>query len=106
MLGRAVNYARDYIHNLPNFICDQITKRYTNLDGFTLTGQPRFGRKLHYGDTITAELAYAPDFKQDRIMLTARGGMAKTRKGQSGSTGEFGHDMALILGANIDPEVK
>ena len=106
MLGHIVNYARVYIHNLPNFICDQITKRYTNLDGFTLTGQPRYGSKLRHGDSITAELAFAPDFKQDHVTLTSRGGTAQPRKGQSVSTGEFGHDMAVILGAGVDPQAR
>nr|MDQ2712765.1 VWA domain-containing protein [Acidobacteriota bacterium] len=54
MVGRLVGYAREYVRNLPNFTCDQITKRYTNLAGFTRNRNPRYDERLHYGDTITA----------------------------------------------------
>lgn len=106
MIGRLVVYARQYVYNLPDFICDQITKRYTNLEGYTDKGNPKFGAQLHYGDTITADLAFAAGIQQERVTFASnQNAPAEPAQGQSLSNGEFGRDMALILGVNVDPEL-
>ena len=50
MLKRVTAYAQSYMRNLPNFVCDQVTRRYTNLDGNGLDGNPVFRSRLRFSD--------------------------------------------------------
>lgn len=106
MIERLKQYANAYVRNLPDFLCDEITDRYTNLHGTAPSGNPRYRKLLHHADTLTAELAFAPRLQQDRLRLASDGKSSRGDMGRSLSTGEFGHDMAIILGRRADPELK
>lgn len=112
MLHKVVQYARTYVERLPNFLCDEITERYTNLKGFDTNGNPQYGRTLHHSDRFTRSLRFTGGREQaETIQVKGPSATGKpsddvvTKKGHSISTGEFGGDMAFIFGPGIDAEM-
>ncbi len=108
ILGRLFDYVQSYIHNLPNFLCDEVTRRYSNLNGYEPDGNPRYGRKLHHSDNFTRHLRFASGLDEGHVEQVLKRGAenVETRMGQSFSNGEFGGDMNMIFGLGIDPELR
>lgn len=108
MLERIERYAQSYARNLPNFICDQVTRRYSNLGGLLPDGNPLFTDTLHFTDSFTKSLRFIEGIEEGVAPNRAGGRKIKiaTRRGQSISSGEFGTDMVIIFGPGIDPEMS
>lgn len=100
ILAKVSQYVAHYTRSLPDFTCDEITRRFTNF--FTGKGVPdrfdpvRFRQidTLRYGLRFTgghdhATLLTVNGKSTNRLLLSA---------GQSFSTGEFGEDMQLVIG--------
>lgn len=106
MIERLKLYANAYVRTLPDFLCNEITDRYSNLRGVAASGSARYNKHMHHSDTLTAELAFAPRMQRDRLRLASNTESLRNKQGQSLSMGEFGQDMATILGPHADPELK
>jgi hypothetical protein len=106
MRQRLNQYANAYVRSLPDFLCDEITDRYSNLHGLAPSGNARYSKHLHHADTLRAELAFAPRLQQDRLQLAWNAESLRSKQGQSLTRGEFGRDMAIILGSHAEPELK
>ncbi len=95
---RLIQYAQSYVHNLPNFLCDQVTQRYTNLKRIEPDGTPYYVRRLHHTDKFTRSLRFisgAEDVKR-----------IADKTGESTSNGEFGGDMVIIFGLGVNPHLN
>lgn len=103
VLDRLTQYARSYIHNLPNFICRQITRRYTNLTPGA--SKPDFSTSLHHGDTLDGNVSFFGGVEQGYFGSNPAKKMKEvdTKGGHSISIGEFGGDMAMIFGSDVGP---
>jgi hypothetical protein len=108
ILQRAQQYAQSYVRNLPNFLCDQVTRRYTNLSGFQLDGHPHYGEDLHFSDSFTQNLRFVEGSEEAVVQHRSKKRATKisTKEGQSLSSGEFGVDMMMIFGAGVNPMVQ
>ncbi|HET8548882.1 MAG TPA: hypothetical protein VFL57_12790 [Bryobacteraceae bacterium] len=86
----ARQYAIDYVKNLPNFICTQVTRRYVDESGL------EFYRLV---DTVIAKLSYDGRREDYRVMLVNNRVVDTTmeRIGGTTSTGEFGSMMRDIF---------
>jgi hypothetical protein len=93
VLEEARQYALDYVRNLPNFICTQVTRRYVDESGLEFYG---------LADTVIAKLTYDGKREDYRVMLVNNRVVDTTmeRLGGTTSTGEFGSMMKDIF----DPE--
>ena len=107
ILKRVTEYARGYVHALPDFLCDQVTSRYTNLKGRGADRNARYGKKLRPSDSFTRVLRFARGAEESQVMRVnnkpAKG--VSTRFGQSISSGEFGGDMVIIFGPGVNPDL-
>jgi hypothetical protein len=93
VLEQARQYARGYVHNLPDFICLQVTRRYYDPTGL------EFWRK---NDEIATRLAYV-EGREEYKVLTVNNQYADIpveRLGGATSSGEFGSMLKMIF----DPE--
>ena len=106
MIERLKLYANAYVRTLPDFLCNEITDRYSNLRGVAASGSARYNKHMHHSDTLTAELAFAPRMQRDRLRLASNTESLRNKQGQSLSMGEFGQDMTTILASHADPELK
>ena len=103
ILGRLFRYAQSYVHGLPNFTCDQVTRRFTNFD--PTTGS--YLKTLRHSDTFTLSLGFVNGV-EDRQVKQVNGKNAqtwKTEQGQSLSSGEFGRDMLITFGNQVEPKL-
>ncbi len=107
MLQRVVDYARGYVHSLPDFLCDQVTQRFTNLRRTGWEGNPQYGKSLRHSDSFTRVLRFSGGAEEGQITKVnnkpARG--LVTKFGQSISSGEFGGDMVIIFGPKADAQL-
>lgn len=106
MVERLKQYSNAYVRSLPDFLCDEVTERYSNLHGVAPSGNPRYSKQLRYADTLTAELAFVSRLQQDKMRLASDAESVERNLGRSLSMGEFGHDMAIILGPRVKPELR
>ncbi len=88
-------YALNYVRQLPDFICVQVTRRYVDPSGL------EFWHKL---DTVTAKLTYFEQKEDYKVILINNRPVDLTMDqiGGSTSTGEFGTMMKEIF----DPETE
>ncbi|HEX4166083.1 MAG TPA: hypothetical protein VHZ55_11475 [Bryobacteraceae bacterium] len=107
MLERLFEYVQSYVHGLPNFICDEVTRRYTNFAGVAADGNPRYKKRLRHSDTFTRSLRFVGGAEEGSVeeVNGKRGARAVTRQGQRISAGEFGGDIVIIFGADAKPEM-
>ncbi len=106
MVQQLKRYASTYIRSLPNFLCEEVTERYSNLHGRASSGNARYSKQLRHADTLNAQLAFAPGSQQDRLRLSSDAELARRKLGRSTTAGEFGRDMAIILSGSAQPELK
>ncbi len=108
MLARLFGYAQQYVKGLPNFICDQVTSRFTNFDGTEPDGTPRYKKSLRHSDTFTRSLRFVSGREEGHVKQVdgRKAGKVGTRMGQSISSGEFGGDMVMIFGAGAEPSIQ
>ncbi len=106
MIRELKQYGSAYVHSLPNFLCEEVTERYSNLHGRAASGNVRYSKQPRHADTLKAQLAFAPRLQQDRVSLASDAESNRKKLGQSISTGEFGRDMAIILSAPAKSELK
>lgn len=99
MLTATMDYVAHYVHGLPDFTCDEITRRFSNLVGTKNPGA-YYADHLHRIDTLQEQLRFTG--AHDRGTLVAVNGKAARHialtAGQSITTGEFGEDMRMVLG--------
>jgi hypothetical protein len=100
MLQRVFQYALSYVTRLPNFMCDQVTARHTNMQG------PRYSDRLHYADTVKWNLRFVNGAEEGNLLRAGGKGLQRTalRSGQSLSRGEFGEDLLMIFAPDIHPQ--
>lgn len=85
-------YARNYIKNLPNFICVQVTRRYVDTSGS--------GNSWRLDDTITTRLSYNEHHEDYQVVLVNNTPVTNKRMEDLGgtvSTGEFGTMLQQIF---------
>jgi hypothetical protein len=103
MLEKTYGYAQSYVGTLPNFICDQITKRYTNFDRGAQM-EAKFAKHLYLSDTVKWSLRFVNGTEEGNLLNKRKGGRGHSvvKTGQTLSRGEFGSDLLLIFspGAN------
>ena len=100
MLAGVGRYVAHYMRGLPDFTCDQITHRFTNVFGLN-TPQPYYDpthfRKI---DTLVYTLRFTGSHDHSTLMAVNGKGMKHLflSAGESISTGEFGGDMRMVMG--------
>ena len=99
MIRSVVHYAQSYVERLPNFMCDQVTERYTNFDGIGVHDGPLFGKKLHRSDRIIWRLRLIDGVEDGNVLQRGREVVRKMswKTGGSFSRGEFGEDLGHDL---------
>lgn len=104
MVEKVERYAQSYVHGLPNFMCDEVTRRYSNMSWYPEDVKP--SDRLHFTDSFSKNLRFADGVEEG--IVPHRPGKREvkisTRKGQSISSGEFGTDMLIIFGPDIHAE--
>ena len=107
MLQRVVDYARGYVHSLPDFLCDQVTQRFTNLRRTGSDGNPQYGKSLRHSDSFTRVLRFAGGAEESQITKVNNkpANSLVTKSGLSISSGEFGGDMVIIFGPRRMPDL-
>ena len=105
ILGNAFEYAQSYIHKLPSFVCDQITKRYTNISQARLGMNTLGSGELLLADTLKWTLRFVDGVEVGNVLNTSnpKSTQAMMKPGQSLSRREFGPDLLLILGPDVHP---
>ena len=107
MLQRVMAYARGYVYSLPDFLCDQVTQRYTNLRRTGPDGNPQYREGLRHSDNFTRVLRFGDGTEESQITKVnnkpAKG--LVTKRGQSISSGEFGGDMVIIFGPRAEAQL-
>lgn len=84
VLDQVTDYARNYIKQLPDFLCTQVTRRFYDPSGL------EFWQKM---DTITEKLSYAERKESYQVVLvndTPQTGVTHEQLGGTTSSGEFG----------------
>jgi hypothetical protein len=84
VLDQVTDYARNYVKQLPDFLCTQVTRRFFDPSGL------EFWQKM---DTITEKLSYAEKKESYQVVLvndTPQTGMTHEQLGGTTSSGEFG----------------
>lgn len=106
MLQRIVRYARSYVAGLPNFLCDQVTERYTNMSSDGRGQAAGFSKRLHHTDTMKWSLRFVDGVENGNLLRKDINKLRRTvlKSGQSLSRGEFGEDLLLIFGSNAPPQ--
>jgi hypothetical protein len=108
LLSKIEKYAQSYVRGLPNFLCDQVTQRYSNVTVDLGDGEPRFSNSLHFADSFSRSLRFVNGIEErtDSHHSRKKDVDLFARRGQSISQGEFGMDMAIILGTGVDPQIS
>ncbi len=84
LLERVTEYARNYINQLPNFLCTQVTRRYYDQAGLEF---------WQLADTITERLSYTDHRENYQVVLVNNRAVTEVSHEQLGGTtssGEFG----------------
>lgn len=89
--------ALDYSRTLPNFICTQVTKRYT---GKTAKGKDQPSWKLF--DTLTIQLSYFEEKENYKLTLVNGKPVTKTMEQLQG--GKFKGDFGSVLRNVFEPQ--
>ncbi len=98
ILAKAGAYARQYVRNLPNFICTAITRR---MDDDPDTGSREIWNHLRLNNTITGELSFNGGKESYKVQKVSRG--KETAQEGLGTSGEFGNIIeALFLFSTPD----
>ncbi len=95
IIEKVRDYALNYTHRLPDFICTQVTRRYADPSGL------EFWHKI---DTVTAKVTYFEQKEDYQVILVNNRpvNMTMDELGGSTSTGEFGTMMKEIF----DPQTQ
>jgi hypothetical protein len=89
-------YAEQYVSNLPNFICDQITSQYRG---------NKKGKHWRKGDTLTAKLTYTQGHEDRTLYLVNNNPIRPGSRRWSTplvTEGEFGTLLERVLGPDDD----
>lgn len=105
IIQSAQQYAQSYTGKLPSFVCDQITKRYTNIPQTPSPMNARPSDHLSFSDSLKWTLRFVNGVEVGNLLNSsnAKLSQAALKPGQSLSKGEFGEDMLLILGPDLHP---
>ena len=98
VLEQMTDYARNYVKQLPDFICTQVTRRYYDPSGLEFW-------KL--ADTITEKLSFVErKEKYELVLINNRPvpGMSRDQLGGTTSAGEFGTDMLELFDSETRAE--
>lgn len=108
LLQTASRFAQSYVQRLPNFLCDQLTRRYTNLTGNVEGGHPRFNQQLHISDRFKDSLRFVNGVEEGGALdqTQSRAHKVLAKKGFSLSQGEFGTVMVNIFGPQVHAEMS
>lgn len=92
-IGKAREYAFRYLEHLPNFICDQVTFRYTS---------EKMKPDWRYQDRVDAELLFSGQKEEYRNIRINNKRVKKGNPEESGtwSTGEFGVTLGALFASN------
>jgi hypothetical protein len=96
LLNQVTDYARNYIKQLPDFLCTQVTRRYIDQAGM------EFWQLV---DTITEKLSYVERRENYQVVLVNSRpvtGMSHEQLGGTTSSGEFG----TLIRDLFEPEVR
>ncbi|BDC52784.1 hypothetical protein F183_A50990 [Bryobacterales bacterium F-183] len=96
LLNQVTEYARNYIKQLPDFLCTQVTRRYVDPAGL------EFWQSM---DTVTEKLSYVDRHENYQVILVnnrAVTGVSHEQLGGTTSSGEFGTLMRDLF----EPEVR
>ncbi len=97
IISEVREFAMNYVKNLPDFICTQVTRRYFDPSGL------EFWQRQ---DVLTAKLTYFEQKEDYKLVLV--NGTTTTRQyealGGATSTGEFGSMMREIFSTNTEAE--
>lgn len=96
MLEQVTDYARNYVKQLPDFLCTQVTRRYADPAGL------EFWQLL---DTITEKLSYVDRHENYQVVLvnnTVVTGTSHEQLGGTTSSGEFG----TLINDLFDPSAR
>lgn len=96
VLEKMTDFARNYVKQLPDFICTQVTRRYYDPSGLEFW-------KL--SDTITEKLSYFDKHEKYELVMVNNQpvpGMSRDQLGGTTSSGEFGTDLRELF----DPETR
>lgn len=99
VLEKVTDYARNYIKSLPNFTCNQITKRYYD---------PSMAQHYRLEDTIQENLSYSDGHESYKVILVNNAPSTKGHRELGGTTseGEFGTDMRALFSPEAQTEFK
>jgi hypothetical protein len=96
LLERVTEYARNYVKQLPDFLCTQVTRRYADPSGL------EFWQLM---DTVTERLSYVERRENYQVVLVnnrVTTGVSHEQLGGTTSSGEFG----TLLRDLFEPEVR
>jgi hypothetical protein len=96
LLDQVTDYARNYIRQLPDFLCTQVTRRYVDPAGL------EFWQLV---DTVTERLSYVERRENYQVVLVnsrAVTGVSHEQLGGTTSSGEFG----TLIRDLFDPDVR
>lgn len=101
ILEQIREYALNYTDNLPNFICDQVTRRQMDPSGT--------GNQYRQMDKLQEQLTYF-DHKESYKVMAVNGQMVQNKDhnklGGATSSGEFGSVMGEIFAPETDTEFQ
>jgi len=99
LIAKAREMVFDFIDNLPNFVCDQITQRYES---------HKIQTNWKYKDRLQAELVFTGSKEDYRNVRHNGKPMKKGAPGDSGqwSTGEFGSLLAALFHPQTEAKFK
>lgn len=88
------------MHDLPNFICDELTQRYTNVIRVGPNGAGVFRNHWRRDDRFIETIRYSRGRELHELVSVNNkpAKQLKTIAGQSISSGEFGPDINMIVG--------
>lgn len=96
LLNQITEYARNYIKQLPDFLCTQVTRRYVDPAGL------EFWQSM---DTVTEKLSYVDRHENYQVILVnnrAVTGVSHEQLGGTTSSGEFG----TLIRDLFEPDVR
>jgi hypothetical protein len=90
VLEKVTEYARNYIKNLPNFTCTQVTKRFVD---------PSNAEHYQLEDTVLENLSYSEGRESYKVVSVNNTPSTKGHRELGGTTseGEFGTDMNVLF---------
>jgi VWFA-related protein len=98
ILARAAEYTAGYVHNLPNFTCKQVIRRFQN-NPYLALANPDAGVGALYGRDVVENTLTFNKGREFRQVLTVNGQAWKEKKSVNGLTtwGEFGSIIASVF---------